>query len=93
MGTRKGPQAVEAARQRGEDGPPRTVLAGLLAQCPDDPERVVVDLVGIAVGAVPTVTEAVVRVVDHLLDHPEAAKAVASCSQERLGRPGRSRRS
>ena len=74
-------EAVEAARQRGEDGPPRTVLAGLLAQCPDDPERVVVDLVGIAVGAVPTVTEAVVRVVDHLLDHPEAAKAVATAAR------------
>lgn len=49
-----------------------------------DDTAAVADVVGLAVGAVPTVGEAVARVVKHLLEHPDrlaAARAAASAGE------------
>ncbi len=64
----------------GEGAGAPTVLAALAARYSDD-ERVVGDLLGLIVASVPTTAEAVIRVVDHLLDHPRVAAVAAAAAQ------------
>lgn len=65
---------------------PDTVLTRLAAEQRD--EEVVTDLVGLLVGAIPTVAESVARVVDHLMRHDDrlegAVAAAGARDRERL---------
>lgn len=66
--------AVPGGADGSGGGPPSTVLARMV-HLGQHREQVVNDVVGLVVGAVPTTTEALGRVVEHLWRHPDAARA------------------
>lgn len=58
-----------------------TVLARLAAGRRDDLDGVISDLIGLVVASIPTTAEAAVRVLDHLIDHPDRDREVRAATE------------
>ncbi len=82
---RKWISAAVDARTADDLSPDRTVLDRLVRADPQDPHGVTTDLIGLVVATIPMISEAFVRVVDHLLDNPDRAAAVAAADGDRGG--------